>query len=212
LLPLFWLNKTKLSSELIHNEQEFFRKIGNGDSNAFTEMFHYYNGRLFPFVRRLTKSETIAEEIVQEVFLRLWINREKVAVMENPGAWLFTVASNLSITHLRNVVTTAVKHAAAYHRNESKITDSPLNRLDGKEMAAIIEAAVRKLPPRQQEIFRLNRYQGLKNHEIAEKLAISNSTVKGHLNLALKSIREHINTQTGSTIGIALLIAALKNY
>jgi RNA polymerase sigma-70 factor (family 1) len=201
-----------VSSELIHTEQKIFRQIGEGDPNAFTEMFHYYNGRLFPFVRRLTKSETIAEEIVQEVFLRLWINREKVAVMENPGAWLFTVASNLSINHLRNVVKIAVKHAAAYHRNETKITDSTLNRLDGKEMAAIIEAAVQKLPPRQQEIFRLNRYQGLKNHEIAEKLAISNSTVKGHLTIALKSIREHVNTETGSTLGIALLIVALKNY
>ena len=197
-------------SELIHTEDLWFRQIADGDTRAFTELFHYYNARLFPFVRRLTKSEAIAEEIIQEVFLRLWVNREKVATMERPGAWLFLVASNLSLTHLRNAVNIAVKHAGAYRQADATVTDTLLQELDSKEMAALVEAAVRQLPPNRQQVFRLSRQEGLTHEEIAQKLSISPHTVKDHLVMALKSIREYIHTQTGSSVGILLLLEFLK--
>jgi RNA polymerase sigma-70 factor (family 1) len=197
-------------SEVNHIEQAWFRQIADGDTHAFTELFHHYNARLFPFVRRLTKSEVIAEEIVQEVFLRLWVNREKVATMERPGAWLFLVASNLSLTHLRNAVNIAVKHAGAYRGADATVTDVLLQELDSKEMAALVEAAVRQLPPKRQQIFRLSRQEGLTHREIAEKLSISPHTVKDHLVLALKTIREYLHSQTGYPVGIILLLEFLK--
>ena len=197
-------------SQLTPTEDAWFRQIADGDTNAFTELFHYYNARLFPFVRRLTKSEAIAEEIVQEVFLRLWVNRGNVAKMERPGAWLFLVASNLSLTHLRNAVNIAVKHAGASRQADATVTDAVLQELDGKEMAALVEAAVRQLPPKRQQVFRLSRQEGLTHEEIAQKLSISPHTVKDHLVMALKSIREYIHTQTGSSVGILLLLEFLK--
>lgn len=200
-----------MRSESIPVEQDWFRQIAAGDTHAFTELFHYYNARLFPFIRRLTRSETIAEEIVQEVFLRLWVNREKVAGMENPGAWLFLVASNLSLTHLRNAVNLAVKHAGAYRQSGvATAGDQLLQELDSKEMAALVEAAVHRMPPRRQQIFRLSRQEGLTHQEIAEKLSLSPSTVKDHLVLALKSIREYLHSRTGSSVGVILLIEFLK--
>jgi RNA polymerase sigma-70 factor (ECF subfamily) len=209
-LPLGILMAQLVVSELSHSEDEWFRQIADGDTHAFTELFHHYNRRLFPFVRRLTKSEVIAEEIVQEVFLRLWVNREKMATMERPGAWLFLVASNLSMTHLRNAVNLAVKHAGAARISEAAVTDALLQELDGKEMATLVEAAVRQLPPKRQQIFRLSRQDGLTHQEIAEKLSISPHTVKDHLVLALKSIREYIHSKTGSSVGIILLLELLK--
>jgi RNA polymerase sigma-70 factor (family 1) len=198
-------------SEPIHTEEDtWFRQVADGDTHAFTELFHFYNARLFPYVRRLTKSEVIAEEIVQEVFLRLWVNREKVAAMERPGAWLFVVASNLSLTHLRNAVNLAVKHTGASRQADSTVSDTLRQELDGREMAAIVEAAVRLLPPKRQQIFRLSRQEGLTHQEIAEKLSISPHTVKDHLVLALKSIREYIRRQTGSSVGVILLLEFIK--
>jgi RNA polymerase sigma-70 factor (ECF subfamily) len=191
-------------------EDAWFQQIADGDTHAFTEIFHYYNARLFPFVCRLTKSEAIAEEIVQEVFLRLWVNRGKVAAMERPGAWLFLVASNLSLTHLRNAVNIAIKHAGAYRQANATVTDAVLQELDRKDMAALVEAAVRQLPPKRQQVFRLSRQEGLTHDEIAQKLSISPHTVKDHLVLALKSIREYIQTRTGSSVGIILLLEFLK--
>jgi RNA polymerase sigma-70 factor (family 1) len=199
-----------LVSEPNNTERLWFQQVANGDTHAFTELFHYYNARLFPFARRMTKSDSIAEEIVQEVFLRLWVNREKVAAMDNPGAWLFLVASNLSLTHLRNAVNTAVKLAGAFRHPGAMVTEALLEELDGKEMARLVEAAVQQLPPKRQQIFRLSRQQGLTHQEIAEKLALSSNTVKDHLVLALKSIREYLRRQAGFYVGISVLIELIK--
>ena len=186
--------------------------MAKGDTDAFTRLFHYYNARLFPFVLRITKSEAIAEEIVQETFLRLWVHRDRVAEMEKPGAWLFLIASNLSMTHLRNKVNATVKHAGAYPQPEGMLDETLLAELDAKEMASIVEAAVQQLPPRRQEIFRLSRQGGLTHQQIAERLHISSNTVKDHLVIALKAIREYINDRTGSSIGILLLIEMCREF
>jgi RNA polymerase sigma factor (sigma-70 family) len=118
--------------------------------------------------------------------------------------------SNLSLTHLRNAVNIAVKHAGAYRQANAAVTDAVLQELDRKDMAALVEAAVRQLPPKRQQVFRLSRQEGLTHEEIAQKLSISPHTVKDHLVLALKSIREYIQTQTGSSVGIILLLEFLK--
>jgi RNA polymerase sigma-70 factor (family 1) len=200
-----------VATDVIQIEREWFRQMAAGDAAAFAEIFHFYNARLFPFVRRLTKSDLIAEEIVQEVFLRLLVHREKMASMERPGAWLFLVASNLSMTHLRNAFNATVKHTGAQrHAMAMNATDALLEELDGREMATIVEAAVRELPPKRQQVFRLSRYEGLTHQEIADRLSISPHTVKDHLVLALKTIRDYIHRQTGSSLGIVLFIELLK--
>lgn len=78
-----------------------FERIARGDGEAFREIFHYYNARLYHSVLKMVKSEEEAREIIQEVFLKLWIRRGKLSEIERPGAWLFTIASNLSIDILR---------------------------------------------------------------------------------------------------------------
>lgn len=198
-----------LTSDLLHNEQEWFLQTAAGDTAAFTELFHYYNARLFPFVRRMVRSEAVAEEIVQEVFFRLWVNRDRVALLEQPQAWLFRVASNLSMTHLRNAVNAAAKHAGAYRTTGTTAPDV-LDALDGKELEALVEAAVQKLPPKRQQVFRLSRQGGLSHQEIAERLSISSNTVKDHLVIALKFIREYISEQSGYSAGAIVLIEVIQ--
>lgn len=191
------------------NEQECFLKLAEGDTAAFTELFHYYNGRLFPFVKRLTRSDAIAEEIIQEVFLRLWVHRDRAATLERPEAWLFRVASNLSMTHLRNSVNAAVKHARAFKTSGSAAPDL-LEQLDGKELAVLVEEAVQRLPLKRQQVFRLSRQRGLTYQEIAEQLSISPNTVKDHLVIALKSVREYIKL-SGYSAGAVVLLKILHH-
>lgn len=157
----------------------------------------------------MVRSEAIAEEIVQEVFFRLWVNRERIALLEQPEAWLFRIASNLSMTHLRNVVNAAAKHAGAYRHSRATAPDV-LDVLDGKELEALVEAAVQKLPPKRQQVFRLSRQGGLSHQEIADRLSISSNTVKDHLVIALKFIREYINEQSGYSAGAIVLIEIIQ--
>ncbi|MBL7735649.1 MAG: RNA polymerase sigma-70 factor [Chitinophagaceae bacterium] len=195
-----------MGTGLPYERNELFRKSAEGDHAAFAQMFHYYNARLFSFVKKVTKHAAVAEEIVQEVFLRAWLNRQKLAEMEQPEGWLFLIASNLSLTYLRNAANEARKINAYSKSSSSANTPDFTAKLEGKEIASLIEEAVQRLPPKRQIIFRMSRHDRLSYEEIAEKLCISTNTVKDHLVIALRFVRQHLHQRTGSFFHILAII------
>lgn len=191
-----------------HNDKVLFENIRTGGEPAFALVFHAYNAHLFPFICKITKSELVAEEIVQEVFLRLWVNREDVSGMENPVGWLYRVASNLSLSYLRQLARQPQPLETA-----GEVPDAVTDALGARELARLIEQAISKLPPRRQEIFRLSRVQGLSHKEIAAKLALSQHTVKDQLVISLRFIKNFIHRETGISLPVLVLIAAMgKNF
>lgn len=182
-----------------------FARIATGDEAAFAEIFHSYNAKIFPVAMRLVKSQGEAEEIVQEVFLRLWLHREKLPEIKNPGAWLISIASNLALTHLR--------HKAVQQRHHPRIQEegegSDLlveETLQAREVGRWIHEAVELLPPSRREVFLLSRNQGYSRREIAEKLGISESTVKNQLNAALHFLQDYLLNNKGLSLPTLLLI------
>jgi RNA polymerase sigma-70 factor (family 1) len=200
-----------VSTETVNNERELLQKISRGDTQAFSEFFHTYNARLFPFILKITRTNTIAEEIVQETFLRAWIHREKLALLAEPAAWLFRIASNLALTHLRNAANEAIKHAG-FSNNCVEDIQELNDQLDMKEMAHLVEQAIRLLPAKRQTVFRLSKQEGLTYQQIADQLGISTNTVKEHMVQAVKFIREYIRKQSGFSLGILGLIQLLMRY
>ncbi|MET6996539.1 RNA polymerase sigma factor [Chitinophaga defluvii] len=190
------------------NEKELFQRVADGDENAFREIFHEYNARLLPFILKICKSPLIAEEIVQEVFLRVWINREDLANMDQPVSWLYKVAANLAISYLRKEAVNEKKllHLAT---TSAPARNDVIDKLTTKEIQLLIEKAARQLPPRRQQIYRLSRQDGLNHKEIAEKLSLSQNTVKDQLVIALKYIREYIRKESGVSISVLLLLSLL---
>lgn len=191
--------------ELLYKDKELFRGIADGDEVAFTQIFHEYNARLFPFVCKISKSEMVAEEIVQEVFLRLWVNREEVAQMEHPVGWLYRVASNLSISYLRQLAGHEKKLkqlGGIQETSANNVTDS----LGAKEIQELINKAIAQLPPRRQQIYQLSRQTGLSHKEIAGKLGLSTNTVKDQLVISLKFIKGYIRKETGISISILVML------
>lgn len=186
------------------------RSVSQGDAQAFSTFFHIYNARLFPFVIKIVKSTAIAEEIVQETFLRAWVHRVKLAQLDEPGAWLFRIASNLALTHLRNKANEAIKHAG-FSNNSSTINELT-DELDKKEMSHLVEQAISQLPAKRQTVFRLSKQEGLTYQQIADQLNISTNTVKEHIVQAIKFIKEHIRKQSGISVGISVLIQLLMKY
>lgn len=191
--------------ETINSDQELFAKIAQGDEDAYRIVFHAWNSRLFHTVMKLVKSEEEAEEIIQEVFLRLWLQRHTLPSIQTPGAWLHTIASNLALDSLRRKARqqTRLKVIA-----ESGNFDNPEpeSQLDAKELQRLIDEAVEKLPASRRHVFILSRRQGLNRSEIAEQLNISESTVKNHLTAALKFIQDYLQNNKGLYLPAVLLL------
>src|SRR5687768_17097284 len=82
-----------------------FKRLSAGDHNAFRAIFHHYASQVFPHVFNIVKSKETAEEVVQDTFMKLWLNRENVSQMDNQAGWIFTVASNLSFNVLKKAAT-----------------------------------------------------------------------------------------------------------
>src|SRR6185312_15492514 len=85
------------------NEKELFTLLASGNEAAFTQIFDYFEPQLFPFILKITRSQSIAEEVVQEIFIKLWINRTKMGDVENHRAYIFKMATNKTMNYLRDL-------------------------------------------------------------------------------------------------------------
>src|SRR5690606_10968815 len=167
---------------------EYIIRMRTGDQAAFKAIFLFYEKRLYSFSFRFLKDREQAEEILQEVFLNLWINREKIDSSYPLGSFLYTVTRRLTLNYLRQ--------AANSQKLKEKLWISIKESQNETEEAVLladlkrqINQSVQKLPRQQQLVFRLSRDEGLSHEEIAQRLRISSNTVKNHLVQALKRIR-----------------------
>jgi RNA polymerase sigma-70 factor (ECF subfamily) len=170
-------------------ENELFIRIAEGDEAAFTLCYAEYGRMLMPFLIRLVGTRDSAEEIIQEVFLKVWLHRDRLAAVENPKSWLFRVAANTGRNWLKKKMMIE-QHLRAQQQEDSG--DLVAERLDLRSVANLVQATIQSFPPQRKLIYQLSREEGLKPAEIADRLQLSVSTVKNTLLTALKTIRENI--------------------
>lgn len=178
---------------MVQSDKELFAQIALGDEIAFEKLFNAHMPVLSPIISQITKSATVAEDIIQETFLRVWINRDRLPEIENPKAWIYKIAYHLSFTYLKKKANND-KH----HQKLSVIYSHKLNAesvdegLAFKALSVHVKNAVNMLPKQQKIAYRLSREQGLKIEEIAKEMSLSPQSVKNTLVRALKFIREQI--------------------
>lgn len=179
-----------MAIEPLIDETGLLAKIAEGDQRAFTTIFDHYQKYVFGFGLKLTYSEELAEEIVQDIFLKLWYGRDQLGTIENFGAYLNRLVRNHAFNLLRQVAS----HAKANKRigeTLSELDNSTQHNLDFRETARLLEEAVELLSPQQKKVYNLCRQEGLKYEEAAQRLNLSPETVHYHMKLALNAIREH---------------------
>lgn len=194
-----------MQEHLSYSDVFLFARISNGDEQAFRQVFHEHNAKLYHTTLKLIKSETEAQEIVQEVFLRLWLNRASLPKIDRPVAWLYRVASNLSLDALRRQARQR-RHAKKISEQQSDILRDYHYHLEEKEIQGILSEAITKLPPSRRQIFILSRQQGLNRKEIAEKLNLSESTVKNQLTSALRFLQDYLYSHGGIPCSISFIL------
>lgn len=174
----------------MHNEKDLFARVAKGDEAAFGELFNLFLPKIHPFIIKFTRSEQATQEVVQETFIRVWLNRDKLDDIENPGGWLFKVASNECYTYARK----QVLQAKFFHTlpSESGTAAATEDLLDLKELNQLINEAVDQLPAQRKKIYQMSRNEGKTIPEIADALGISPNTVKNALVTALRFIREYL--------------------
>jgi len=183
------ISKNRKSS-LENSEFELIERIRIGDEHAFRDMFKTYYPLLVNFARRYVCNISIAEDIVEDVFLKIWQNRQKWNPTISVKAYLFQTIRNRALNYLKR--SKMEQQIASDLETSSIAIKTPEDILDEKEMLAEIQLAIEALPKRARSIFTMHRYDQLKYAEIAETLNISVGTVETHMVRALKFLRKRL--------------------
>ena len=187
-----------------HNVRALFKQISAGNEQAFRTIFELYKVELFLVVIRLTKSQIIAQEIIQEVFISLWVSRKHLSKVEEPASYIYRILFNKTGNYLKKEANqkTIIKAALQYMKSSSDATEQTVNI---NETERLIELALRQLPTQQKIVYKLSRQQGLSNNEIACQLNVSQHTVKSHLSKAIGFIRTYLEDVAMGFVLLAIL-------
>jgi RNA polymerase sigma-70 factor (ECF subfamily) len=179
-------------SEKFTREKGLLQRISEGDESAFREIYDLYKERFYAAALKMTRSADIAEEIVQEVFVSLWLRRTALLNIENPTSYLFTIVYNNISAHFKKLaLEKTMKQKVSEQMPEGECLTE--DKLIEKENMQLLQHIMGGLPPQQQLIYHLSKEEGLSREEIASRLQISPNTVKNHLLKACKYIRLHFS-------------------
>ncbi|HMT75933.1 MAG TPA: RNA polymerase sigma-70 factor, partial [Chitinophagaceae bacterium] len=159
--------------------------------NAFEKIYRMYSGRLYGNLLKLVKNESLAQEILQDVFVKIWENRFSIDANKSFRSYLFKIAENKVYDLFRK--------AARDRKLQAQITAIATEQymhieelLIRKEYGAIIEKAIKLLPPQRQQIFRLCKMEGRSYEEVSKLLGISVSTISDHIVKSGRTLREYL--------------------
>lgn len=176
--------------------------ISEGNTKIFDYVFlHYYSGLVSYAVGKGVDND-MAEDLVQDFFVKLWIKRNTTRINGSLKHYLFTSIKNRCYDYFRHE---KVKDSAKDLLTQDWATDDSDEHLSENELRTRIDNAIQKLPPKCRQIFILNRLEGLKPAEIAEAEGISIRTVEGHIGKAIKLLREELKSDMPLFVLMALL-------
>ncbi|MHB1178226.1 MAG: RNA polymerase sigma factor [Daejeonella sp.] len=183
---------TEMHKKDVSCDAELIFRLQEGDESAFRIVFELYFLKLYNFSFRFLKDKEQSREVIQEVFLSLWLNRVKLDEQYPIAPYLYTITRRLTLNMLRHAVSSQAAVDKLWH-NVQKISNETEEAVLLGDLEHFIERALAKLPKQQQLVFRMSRQQELSYDEIAEELHISRNTVKNHLVAALKTLRTQLN-------------------
>ena len=186
------------------NETDLLTRMAEGDEKAFGTLFHHYRRRIYAYAFHLFGSSGLADEVVQDVFVKVWLHRDKAPHVLRFDNWLFIIARNQIFDTLKLIAKEAsARRQMADYLDPSSTTVE--DQLLTKENEHRLRNALERLSPQQKLVFTLSRHQGMKHEEIASQLKISRNTVKTHLVHALKTLRDVLYFHSDSILLICLL-------
>ncbi|MCV2484752.1 RNA polymerase sigma-70 factor [Flavobacterium sp. SH_e] len=186
------------------DEKKLLLELSQGSELAFTNMYNQYKNNVYSTALRITKSKIQAEEAVQDIFLKIWQNRENLAEVTHFENYLYIISRN----HLFNSIKKIARETSQiteFNQKEAGIIDTDSNIKD-EQYNTILNQIVEQLPPQQQKVYQMAKRDGLSHQKIGEDLGISTETVKKHMAQALKFIRLKISPYMNIFMSLLLFL------
>lgn len=189
----------------LNNESQLLRKIAEGDQHAFKTIYNYHRRVVYSRAIFLLKSEVLAEEVLQEVMLKLWQSAGNLTDGTNLGAYLTTLTRNRSFQILRRRVLEA-KTEIELRKDWTESHNETEEGILLADTQKILAEGIALLPPQQKMVYELCRVDGLKYEQAAQSMNLSVETVKSYMKLALRSLRSYMKSHTD----LAAILIILK--
>lgn len=177
---------------MIHiKESQIIEQLIRGDEKALEYLMSVYRHQVTLFLKRSLPREEDVESLVQEVFLKIWMNRENLDVNRSFDSYLFTVAKNILINHLRRLVYKR-RYVQDSLGQSDQYEQTASGQLEYDELKKKVEYYISLMPAKRREIFAMNRFDGKKYKEIALEMGISENTVNAQMHKAMVFLKEKL--------------------
>lgn len=177
---------------MLYDERMLLQQIAKGDAGAFKTIFDTYRSRLHYYIFGFVKSSQVTEELVMDVFLKLWTGREMLVQIENFDGFLFRVAHNKTIDFLRSVAKDPAFRELLWDELQIGSNTGADDALINHEYEEKVREAIALLSPQRKKVYQLSREMDLTHEEIAVRLNLSKSTVNNHLVEAKQFIHRYL--------------------
>ncbi|MDI3320871.1 RNA polymerase sigma factor [Pinibacter soli] len=183
-------------------------KVGN--KSAFVHIYNTYHNSLYGYALRFVKIPQVAEDIVQEVFIKVWDRRSNIDPSLSFKSYLFTITRNAVFKQLKKIAADDQMRTEVALHIGNKVAD-PALQLQWQQYNHILTVAIERLPPQRKRVFKLCRLEGKKYEEVATELNLTRNTVKEHMVLAVRSIREYVGHHADMQLMLAVSVAVMIN-
>ena len=172
-----------------NNYGELVERISENDSLAFEKLYFLFANRVYCFAKRYLQTEDEIEEVVQEVFTKLWEHRMSLKSNMSINGYLLTITKNTIFNQYRKSLNHKAycKYIVTFHKENKHIGD---NDIVYNELKQIVENAIENLPPQRRKVFKLSRFKGYAYKEISDELGLAEKTVEAHIRLAIRDIKK----------------------
>lgn len=171
------------------DEKQCIKDLIAGKHDAFKNVFMEYFPRVKYFIAHLVKSDSVAEELSQDVFMKVWEYRERLGVVESFNSYIYRMAKNAALNYLRHKYFEEI-YLEEYEAPSNLTIEEDLY---AREIELLEQLTVNRMPTQRKTVYEMSRKEGLTYDEIATRLGISRKTVENHINLALKDIRKTLS-------------------
>ena len=188
-----------------YDERSLLQRLRLGENDAFLELYNIYHPALYRYVLRFVKVPAIAEDILQDAFLNIWEIRERIDPDLSFKAYLYRICRNSVFKLVKKIAGDEGLRLQVMLQFKQSVSDADL-KVRWQQYEEILYAAIDQLPPQRQRVFMLCREEGLTYDQAAEQLGISRNTVKEHMVLAMKSIKEYFQHHGDASLGVVLFL------